>query len=283
MKKLSLELGGHAPLLVFEDADLDVAVAGAAFSKFRHSGQACICTNRVIVHTSIYDEFDERFGKTVAKLTLGNGFEPNVDVEPLINTSAVEKMEKHVTDAVSKGAKILAGGKRSDLGECFYVPTAIADVTSDMLITSEETFGPVAAAMAIEAFLSALVPKAPFTHSKSAIEDLKMQVPLLARAYKGKMGKVLREIIAIGQTNDETRKLLVSGYLNPRRSEVKEILQRGIELGELRKDLDLDVVVDAIYGPLFHRLLSGHAPLNERFALAIVETVLQGLAAHPEN
>lgn len=147
IKRLSLELGGHTPLIVFEDADLDVAVQGAIFSKFRHSGQACIGTNRILVHDRVYDEFSRRFGKAVASLKLGNGFEDDVDVGPLITVSAVDRMEAHVTDALDSGARLLAGGERSEKGAHFYRPTALADVTQDMLIAREETFGPVAAVL----------------------------------------------------------------------------------------------------------------------------------------
>ena len=151
VKRLSLELGGHAPLIVFDDADLDLAVRGAVFSKYRHSGQACICTNRVLVHASLYEEFNKRFAFAVAALKLGNGFEPEVDVGPLINVAAVAKAASHVEDALDRGAQLLAGGSTpSDRGPCFFRPTAVADVTTEMRITREETFGPVAAVMRFE-------------------------------------------------------------------------------------------------------------------------------------
>jgi len=145
MKKLSLELGGNAPFIVFDDADIDAAVEGALASKYRNSGQTCICTNRFYVQDGIYDEFARRFAERVRAIKVGNGFEPDVQQGPLINAAAVQKVESHVADARTKGGKILAGGKRHELGATFFEPTVIADATADMLIAHEETFGPVAA------------------------------------------------------------------------------------------------------------------------------------------
>jgi succinate-semialdehyde dehydrogenase/glutarate-semialdehyde dehydrogenase len=145
MKKLSLELGGNAPFIVFDDADLDQAVEGAIASKFRNTGQTCVCTNRFYVQDSVYDEFARRLAARASQLKVGNGFEPGVQQGPLINAAAVEKVTAHVADAVAKGGRILAGGRRLALGERFFAPTVIADATADMLVASEETFGPIAA------------------------------------------------------------------------------------------------------------------------------------------
>jgi succinate-semialdehyde dehydrogenase/glutarate-semialdehyde dehydrogenase len=145
MKKLSLELGGNAPFIVFDDADIDKAIDGAVAAKYRNSGQTCICTNRFYVQDGIYDEFARRLSERVRDLRVGNGFEPDVLQGPLINQAAVEKVEKHVADAQVKGARILVGGKRHALGATFFEPTVIIDVKANMLIANEETFGPVAA------------------------------------------------------------------------------------------------------------------------------------------
>lgn len=144
VKKLSLELGGNAPCIVFDDADLDVAVKGALAAKFRNSGQTCVCANRVIVQDGIYDKFADAFSKAVEKLQVGDGFTEGVDQGPLINEAAVQKVESFVEDAMSKGAKILLGGKRHSLGMTFYEPTVIGDAKNEMLISREEVFGPVA-------------------------------------------------------------------------------------------------------------------------------------------
>jgi succinate-semialdehyde dehydrogenase/glutarate-semialdehyde dehydrogenase len=145
MKKLSLELGGNAPFIVFDDADLDAAVEGALASKYRNSGQTCICTNRFYVQHGVYDEFARRFAERVRALKIGNGLEPGVEQGPLINIAAVQKVESHIADAQAKGGRILTGGQRHPLGAQFFEPTVIADATDDMLIAREETFGPVAA------------------------------------------------------------------------------------------------------------------------------------------
>ena len=144
IKKLALELGGHAPFIVFEDADLDAAVTGAVLSKFRNSGQTCVCANRFYVHRSVQALFIEKFAKAIQAIKVGNGMEAGISQGPLIETAALEKVEKHVADALSKGARLIAGGKRAALGGTFYEPTILADVSNDMLITYEETFGPVA-------------------------------------------------------------------------------------------------------------------------------------------
>ena len=145
VKKLALELGGHAPFIVFDDADLDAAVEGAVQSKYRNAGQTCVCTNRFYVHESIHDAFVEKLGARASKIKVGNGFEDGVVQGPLIEEAAVKKVEQHVADATAKGAKLIAGGKRSSLGGLFYEPTVLSNVTPDMLIMREETFGPVAA------------------------------------------------------------------------------------------------------------------------------------------
>ncbi len=144
VKKLALELGGHAPFIVFEDADIDAAVTGAMASKYRNSGQTCVCANRFYVHQKVQDEFVEKFAKAIQVIKVGNGMEAGITQGPLIEPAAVEKVERHVADALSKGAKLIAGGKPSALGGTFYEPTILSNVTSDMLITYEETFGPVA-------------------------------------------------------------------------------------------------------------------------------------------
>jgi len=144
IKKISLELGGNAPFIVFDDADIDAAVTGAIASKFRNSGQTCVCANRLLIQDTVYDNFAEKLVKAVQALKVGNGLETGVQQGPLINMAAVEKVERHIADAVSKGAKILCGGKRSALGGTFFEPTVIAGVTPNMQIACEETFGPVA-------------------------------------------------------------------------------------------------------------------------------------------
>lgn len=144
LKKLSLELGGNAPFIVFADADIDAAVDGLMISKYRNSGQTCVCTNRTLVHEAIYEEFSEKLAKKVAALKVGDGFEAETNQGPLIDMRAVEKVEAHIKDAVSKGAKILTGGKRHPLGKTFFEPTLLANVTTDMKVTHEEIFGPVA-------------------------------------------------------------------------------------------------------------------------------------------
>ena len=144
IKKLSLELGGNAPFIVFDDADLDAAVEGAIVSKYRNAGQTCVCANRLIIQSGVYDAFAEKLVAAVKELKVGNGFEPNVLQGPLIDQSAVEKIEDHIQDAVSKGARVLRGGKRHALGRTFFEPTVLADVTPKMKVAREETFGPLA-------------------------------------------------------------------------------------------------------------------------------------------
>jgi succinate-semialdehyde dehydrogenase/glutarate-semialdehyde dehydrogenase len=144
IKKLSLELGGNAPFIVFDDADLDAAVEGAIISKYRNAGQTCVCANRLYVQAGVYDAFAQKLVTAVKKLKVGNGFEPGVLQGPLIDQAAVEKVEEHIQDAVSQGARVLLGGKRHSLGQTFFEPTVLRDVTPRMKVAREETFGPVA-------------------------------------------------------------------------------------------------------------------------------------------
>jgi len=144
VKKLSLELGGNAPFIVFDDADLDAAVEGALASKYRNTGQTCVCANRLLVQDGVYDAFAAKLAAAVAKLKVGNGLDDGVTQGPLIDMNAVEKVEEHVADATSKGARVVAGGKRHPLGRTFFEPTILADVTTQMKVAREETFGPVA-------------------------------------------------------------------------------------------------------------------------------------------
>ena len=144
VKKVGLELGGNAPFIVFDDADLDAAVAGAMASKYRNAGQTCVCANRLLVQDGVYDAFAEKLVAAVAKLNVGDGTQDGVTTGPLINQAAVAKVKEHVADALAKGAKVLIGGKPHALGGNFYEPTLLRDVTKDMLIQREETFGPVA-------------------------------------------------------------------------------------------------------------------------------------------
>ncbi|WP_062120035.1 NADP-dependent succinate-semialdehyde dehydrogenase [Collimonas pratensis] len=144
IKKLSLELGGNAPFIVFDDADLDAAVEGAMASKYRNAGQTCVCANRLYVQDGVYDAFAAKLVAAVAKLKVGNGLQEGVTQGPLIDQKAVLKVEQHIADALAKGARLLAGGKRHALGHSFFEPTVLADVTADMMVAREETFGPMA-------------------------------------------------------------------------------------------------------------------------------------------
>lgn len=144
VKRVGLELGGNAPFIVFDDADIDQAVEGAMVSKYRNMGQTCVCANRIFVHEAVHDVFVAKFAAKVRELKVGNGAEAGVTQGPLIKPAAVDKVENHVADAVAKGAKVLTGGKRHSLGHTFFEPTVLDGVTTDMLITREETFGPVA-------------------------------------------------------------------------------------------------------------------------------------------
>jgi succinate-semialdehyde dehydrogenase/glutarate-semialdehyde dehydrogenase len=139
-----MELGGNAPFLVFDDADLDAAVEGAMASKFRNTGQTCVCANRILVQDGVYEAFAAKLVAAVKALKVGNGLEDGVTQGPLIDVAGLEKVEEHVADATAKGAQVAAGGTRHGLGGTFYVPTVLTGVTTDMKVTNEETFGPVA-------------------------------------------------------------------------------------------------------------------------------------------
>lgn len=144
IKKMGLELGGNAPFIVFEDADLDAAVQGAMISKYRNAGQTCVCANRIFVQSSVYEAFSAKLADAVKGLKVGDGTEAGVTTGPLIDMKAVEKVEEHIKDALAKGARVVVGGKLHPLGGSFFEPTVLADVTTDMAVTREETFGPVA-------------------------------------------------------------------------------------------------------------------------------------------
>ncbi|OHR81354.1 NAD-dependent succinate-semialdehyde dehydrogenase, partial [Pseudomonas sp. HMSC75E02] len=144
IKKVSLELGGNAPFIVFDDADLDAAVEGALISKYRNNGQTCVCANRLYIQDGVYDAFVEKLKAAVAKLNIGNGLESGVTTGPLIDSKAVAKVEEHIADAVGKGAKVVAGGKPHALGGTFFEPTILVDVPKNALVSKDETFGPLA-------------------------------------------------------------------------------------------------------------------------------------------
>lgn len=147
LKKLALELGGHAPFIVFDDADVDAAVEGALQSKFRNAGQTCVCTNRFYVHTSVYEEFLAKFAVAIKKVVVGEGTQPGVRQGPLIDQQAIDKVSAHVGDAIERGARLISGGKAHEKGGLFFEPTIVADVHHEMLVMREETFGPLAAVM----------------------------------------------------------------------------------------------------------------------------------------
>jgi succinate-semialdehyde dehydrogenase/glutarate-semialdehyde dehydrogenase len=144
IKKTSMELGGNAPFIVFDDADLDAAVAGAMASKYRNTGQTCVCANRILVQDGVYDTFAAKLKAAVEAMKVGNGMEPGVSQGPLINADAVKKVEEHIADALKRGATVVTGGKRHQLGGTFFQPTILANVPNDAMIFREETFGPVA-------------------------------------------------------------------------------------------------------------------------------------------
>lgn len=144
VKKVSMELGGNAPFIVFDDADIDAAVEGAILCKFRNAGQTCVCANRIYVQSGVYDAFAEKLAAKTAALTVGNGADDGVMIGPLIDMAAVDKVEEHLADATGKGARVMTGGKRHSLGHSFYEPTVLADVTQDMMVSKDETFGPLA-------------------------------------------------------------------------------------------------------------------------------------------
>ena len=144
VKKVSMELGGNAPFIVFNDADLDAAVEGAIQSKYRNAGQTCVCANRLLVQDGVYDEFAAKLSQAVSGLRVADGMETGATIGPLIDRQAVEKVEEHIKDALAKGARVVVGGKRHALGGTFFEPTVLADVTPSMAVAKEETFGPVA-------------------------------------------------------------------------------------------------------------------------------------------
>jgi len=180
VKKVSLELGGNAPFIVFDDADIDSAVEGAMASKFRNTGQTCVCANRMFVQEGVYDEFAKKLGEKVAAMKVGNGLENGVMQGPLIDMKGVEKVEEHIADALEKGARVITGGKRHEKGGQFFQPTVLADVKTNMKVTHEETFGPVA----------------PLYRFKSEEELLKLandtQYGLAAYFYSRDIGRVWR-------------------------------------------------------------------------------------------
>lgn len=178
MKKISLELGGHAPFIVMEDADLDKTVAGVVASKFRNAGQTCVCTNRVYVHESIKDAFQEKLTEAVSKLKVGNGLEEGTDIGPLIDQGAVDKVDEQVKDAVNKGGKVTYGGKNAE--GLYFEPTVVMDATDDMLCMYEETFGP-------------LVPVTTFTDEEEAIQRANNSpFGLAAYVFTENIGRAIR-------------------------------------------------------------------------------------------
>ena len=144
VKKVSMELGGNAPFIVFDDAQMDAAIAGAVASKYRNTGQTCVCANRFLIQDNVYDEFSEKLADAANKLVVGDGLKGETQQGPLIDSAAVDKVEEHIEDAVAKGARVIAGGKRHELGGTFFEPTVLADVDTQMKVAREETFGPVA-------------------------------------------------------------------------------------------------------------------------------------------
>jgi len=180
VKKVSLELGGNAPFIVFDDADLDSAVEGAMASKYRNTGQTCVCANRLFVQDGVYEAFAKKFADKVGQMKVGNGLEEGVVQGPLIDMKAVEKVEEHISDALSKGARVVTGGKRHEKGGQYFQPTVLADVTTAMKVTREETFGPVA----------------PLYHFKTEEELLRLandtEFGLAAYFYSRDIGRVWR-------------------------------------------------------------------------------------------
>lgn len=150
LKKVSLELGGNAPFIVFDDADLDAAIEGALIAKFRNAGQTCVCVNRFLVQAGIYEKFINTLSQKIQNFNIGNGLEAGHDIGPLINANAVKKVEAHIQDALDKNGRLVVGGKKHKAGELFFEPTLIADVTADMDVATQETFGPLAAVFKFE-------------------------------------------------------------------------------------------------------------------------------------
>ncbi len=180
VKKVGLELGGNAPFIVFDDADVDAAVEGAIVSKFRNMGQTCVCANRIYAQDGVYDEFVSKLASKVLELKVGNGVEVGVTQGPLIKPQALDKVERHIADAVGQGARVVTGGKRHALGRTFFEPTVLANVTTKMLITREETFGPVA-------------PVYRFTDEADVVEQANAtEYGLAAYFYARDLGRVFR-------------------------------------------------------------------------------------------
>jgi succinate-semialdehyde dehydrogenase/glutarate-semialdehyde dehydrogenase len=180
VKKVGLELGGNAPFIVFDDADLDAAVAGAMLSKYRNMGQTCVCANRLYVQEGVYDAFAAKLSEAVKKLKVGDGLAEGVQQGPLITPRALDKVEAHIADALAKGARVLVGGKRHELGGTFFQPTVLADITAVMAVAREETFGPVA-------------PLFRFTDEEDAIAQANAtQYGLAAYFYARDLGRVFR-------------------------------------------------------------------------------------------
>lgn len=209
MKKLSLELGGNAPFIVFDDADLDAAVEGALAAKYRNTGQTCIAANRFYVQDGIYDAFAERFTARVKALTVGNGFEDGVQQGPLINRAAIEKVIAHVEDAVSKGGRVVAGGAPHALGGNFYEPTVILDANSGMRIAAEETFGPVAALFrfrtedeAVEAANSTVFGLAAYFYTRDLSRAFRVGRELDAGMVGINQGLITTEVAPFGGVKD---------------------------------------------------------------------------------
>jgi len=203
VKKTAMELGGNAPFIVFNDADLDAAVDGAIASKFRNAGQTCVCTNRFLVQADVYDAFLEKLVDQVSGLTVGSGLDEGVTVGPLINAAAVEKVQSHVNDGLLKGTRLLVGGQSHELGGNFFAPTVMADATAEMLVASEETFGPLAAVFRFEAEAEAI--------------ELANDTPsgLAAYFYTRDYGRVLRMIEALEYGMVGVNEGLISTELAP--------------------------------------------------------------------
>jgi len=209
MKKISLELGGNAPFIVFDDADIDRAIDGAVAAKYRNTGQTCICTNRFYVQDGVYDEFARRLTERVRTMKVGNGFDADVQQGPLINAAALQKVEAHVADAQVKGGRILTGGKRHELGGTFFEPTVIVDATPEMLIAHEETFGPVAALFrfkteqeAIDAANSTELGLASYFYSRGLARTFRVSRALQSGMVGVNEGLITTEVAPFGGVKD---------------------------------------------------------------------------------
>ncbi len=203
MKRVSMELGGNAPFIVFDDADLDAAVAGAMVSKFRNSGQTCVCTNRFLVQAGVHDAFVEKFAKAVSAMKLGSGLESGVTQGPLIDAAAVRKVEAHIADALAKGGTLVAGGHPSDLGGSFFEPTIITGAHPGMAVASEETFGPLAAIFRFE------------TEAEAVAMANDTQYGLAAYAYTRDLGRAFRVMEALEYGQVGINEGLISSEVAP--------------------------------------------------------------------